>query len=91
MLKQRKPRWMEEFKVEKRNYDLVRALQGQTIPTCYGKAACEGRRALILPDLGGVAPCMQEEMMEPAEFKLQVHDLFIQLLEYSAVNEDSAC
>lgn len=54
ILKQQKDNWEEEFEAEKSMYYRLRPIQGQVIPEYYGEVTCEGRRALLLSDIGGV-------------------------------------
>ena len=57
ILKKKKPDWDEEFENEKRMYAKLRALQGSVIPVCFGEASVEGRRALVLSDVGRITLC----------------------------------
>jgi hypothetical protein len=57
ILKEQKPDWDEEFENEKTIYARLSALQGLTIPVYFGEASVEGRRALILSDVGRVSLC----------------------------------
>ncbi|KAM0424464.1 hypothetical protein ACHAPT_010388 [Fusarium lateritium] len=53
VLKVEKEDWDEEFRTEKAAYDKLKCLQGDVIPRCYGQIEYDGRRALILSDVGG--------------------------------------
>ena len=88
ILKQRKPGRTTVFENEKRQYEALKALQREIMPICYGEGMCEGRRALVLSDLGGVVPWEQEEMMEAAEFERKLHELFMPLKDYNVVMGD---
>ncbi|KAK3298567.1 uncharacterized protein B0H64DRAFT_385520 [Chaetomium fimeti] len=57
ILKEQKPDWDEEFENEKRMYARLRTLQGSVIPICFGEASVEGRRALVLSDVGRITLC----------------------------------
>jgi hypothetical protein len=60
VLKQQKDGWDEEFDTEQATYDKLKCLQGLIIPTCYGQVQCEGRRALVLSDIGGACVATPE-------------------------------
>ncbi|KAI8663052.1 hypothetical protein LRP88_07259 [Fusarium phalaenopsidis] len=53
VLKIEKDHWEEEFETEKAAYDKLVRLQGDVIPRCYGQIEYDGKRALILSDIGG--------------------------------------
>lgn len=53
VLKIAKDGWDEEFEREKATYQYLRPLQGVTIPRYYGCSEYEGKKALILSNIGG--------------------------------------
>ncbi|KAK4149092.1 hypothetical protein C8A00DRAFT_19189, partial [Chaetomidium leptoderma] len=57
ILKKQKPDWDDEFENEKRMYTRLSAIQGSTIPVCFGETSLDGRRALVLSDVGRVTLC----------------------------------
>ncbi len=66
VLKKLKPGWDEEFDNEKHMYVKLEPLQGHIIPMFYGEAQCEGTRALVLSDVGGVAASDQHSALPRA-------------------------
>lgn len=57
ILKKQKPDWEQEFENENRMYARLSAIQGSTIPVCFGETSLDGRRALVLSDVGRVTLC----------------------------------
>ena len=57
ILKMQKPDWDDEFENEKGMYARLSAIQGSTIPVCFGETSLDGRRALVLSDVGRVTLC----------------------------------
>jgi hypothetical protein len=57
ILKMQKPDWDDEFENEKRMYARLSAIQGSRIPVCFGETSLDGRRALVLSDVGRVTLC----------------------------------
>ncbi|RMJ05141.1 hypothetical protein CDV36_014195 [Fusarium kuroshium] len=53
VLKIEKDGWDEEFDMEKAAYEQLEPMQGIVIPRCYGQIEYDGKRALILSDIGG--------------------------------------
>lgn len=53
VLKKEKEGWGEEFETEKATYEALKPLQGDAIPICYGEIDYDGRRTLVLSDVGG--------------------------------------
>jgi hypothetical protein len=76
IIKKLKPTWDAEFDHEKSIYQKLKPLQGHVIPILYGEGSCDGTRALVLSDVGGVSlygdqvRCLSEsrikEMLRPA-------------------------
>jgi hypothetical protein len=57
ILKKQKPDWDDEFENEKHMYARLSAIQGSKIPVCFGETSLDGRRALVLSDVGRVTLC----------------------------------
>ncbi|KIL85353.1 hypothetical protein FAVG1_11309 [Fusarium avenaceum] len=55
VLKIVKDSWDEEFEREKATYEYPRPLQGVTIPRYYGCSDYEGKKALVLSNIGGAS------------------------------------
>lgn len=55
IIKKLKPGWDAEFDSEKTVYRKLEPLQGHAIPVFYGEGTCDGSRAFILSDVGGVS------------------------------------
>jgi hypothetical protein len=53
VLKIAKDGWDDEFEREKATYEYLRPLQGVTIPRYYGCSDYEGKKALVLSNIGG--------------------------------------
>ena len=53
VFKIQKDDWAEEFERERAIYEQLRPLQGVVIPHCYGCVNYDGKRALILSNIGG--------------------------------------
>lgn len=53
VLKAAKDGWDEEFEREKATYEYLQPLQGVTIPRYYGCLDYEGKKALVLSNIGG--------------------------------------
>ncbi|KAF9774738.1 hypothetical protein IL306_007231 [Fusarium sp. DS 682] len=53
VLKVEKDNWAEEFEREKATYEHLRPLQGVNIPQFYGCAEYNGKRAIVLSNIGG--------------------------------------
>lgn len=53
VLKIEKEGWDEEFEMEKAAYEQLEPVQGIVIPRFYGQIEYDGKRALILSDIGG--------------------------------------
>ena len=71
VLKRRKPDWEEEFANETSMYEILKPLQGSTIPICYGQVKCDdGTPALVLSDVGGQA-LGEDEVLEADEAELR--------------------
>ncbi|KAK5656276.1 hypothetical protein OQA88_5039 [Cercophora sp. LCS_1] len=59
----------ELFDTETQAYERLKDLQGLVVPICYGQVRCNGRRALVLQDVGGVS------VAEPAGATLNLEEL----------------
>lgn len=60
VLKRQKDGWDEEFDTERSTYEELACLQGLVIPTCYGQVQSDGKRALVLSDIGGACVASPE-------------------------------
>ncbi|QUC23419.1 uncharacterized protein UV8b_07660 [Ustilaginoidea virens] len=54
VLKVCKENWDEEFKIEKSTYKALESLQGSRIPNFYGELKYNGKKAILISDIGGV-------------------------------------
>lgn len=54
MVKKLKPDWDKEFNREQQCYKRLQPLQGTRVPVYYGEAVCDGTRAHVLSDVGGL-------------------------------------
>ena len=59
----------ELFDTEMQAYERLKDIQGLVVPICYGQVSCNGRRALVLQDVGGVS------LAEPAGAILDLEEL----------------
>jgi len=59
----------ELFDTEMEAYERLKDIQGLVVPICYGQVCCNGRRALVLQDVGGVS------LAEPAGAILDLEEL----------------
>ena len=67
----------------------LQALQGQTIPRCYGEARCDGTRALVLSEIDGVVPFNQESSaIDADEFQRRLEAAFGELAAFGLVHGD---
>ncbi|KAM3428229.1 hypothetical protein MY4824_008969 [Beauveria thailandica] len=67
VVKKLKPNSDNEFTNELRMYEKLKSLQGKQIPVCYGEAYCDGTRALVLEDVGGVSLYHRSALVEMSE------------------------
>ncbi|OAR01714.1 hypothetical protein LLEC1_03257 [Akanthomyces lecanii] len=67
IVKKEKRKCHEEFTTELDMYKRLGALQGKQIPVCYGKAFCDGTRALVLQEVGGVSLLHRSALLETTE------------------------
>ncbi|KAK3942584.1 hypothetical protein QBC46DRAFT_425639, partial [Diplogelasinospora grovesii] len=80
ILKTQKDNWEEEFEKEKQMYTRLRALQGHTIPICYREATYQGRRALMLVDIGGALLSADSSLARSTDdVKRMIDDAFRQI------------
>lgn len=80
---------VELFEDEKKAYSFLRPLQGAVVPRCYGEAACEGRRALVLSVVDGtVAALQQPPHVTVDEFKRRIEAAAAQLRSLGVVYDD---
>lgn len=70
-------------------YSQLQALQGQTIPWCFGDASCDGTRALVLSEIDGVVPFEQESSaIDADEFQRRLEAAFGELAAFGLVHGD---
>lgn len=60
VLKRQKDGWDDEFDRERSTYEDLACLQGVLIPTCYGQVRYDGKRGLVLSDIGGACVATPE-------------------------------
>lgn len=60
VLKRQKDGWDEEFHTERSIYEQLACLQGLVIPICYGQVQHDGKRCLVLSDIGGACVATPE-------------------------------
>ena len=88
ILKKKKRDWDEEFDNEKAKYELLKALQGDVIPICYGEVKYEGERALLLSYVDGVS-LYDITDLPIDEVQRMIEDAFWPLQEYGVVPNDT--
>lgn len=71
IVKKQKPNVEEEFTTELYTYKKLGALQGKQIPICYGEACCDGTRALVLGEVGGVSLAHHSVLVEMSEEQIK--------------------
>lgn len=71
IVKKQKPKGKEEFTTELYTYKRLSALQGKQLPVCYGEACCDGTRALVLDDVGGVSLLHRSALVETSEEQIK--------------------
>ncbi len=83
ILKLQKPDWDEEFENEKRMYARLSAIQGSTVPICFGETSLDGRRALLLSDVGRVTLCDKPSLQRDRdEMEKMIEDAFWALAKF---------
>ena len=97
ILKREKAGWREEFDNETKAYEMLRPLQGDVIPVCYGVALChrddwddETGRALILSDVGGtVLDSSDCPKLEPDELREMLRVSYRRMADFGIINDDN--
>lgn len=89
VVKKLKLGWDAYFDHEKHLYERMKPLQGIFIPRCFGEAECDGTRALLLSDVGGVEVCHQKPpFLPPDEFQRRLEINFAGLAKLGLVYGD---
>ncbi|QUC23418.1 uncharacterized protein UV8b_07659 [Ustilaginoidea virens] len=73
ILKMCKKNWDKEFEVEKSTYKALEIIQGTRIPNFYGELKYNGKKAILISDIGGVC------LGDPAGAVLEIPD-FLDLM-----------
>ncbi len=89
ILKKQKEGWDEEFETEKETYTKLRPLQGTVIPRYFGELRYEGKRAILLSDIGGACLATPEGLLlEMDDFRRMMYEATEALARFGIVHDD---
>ncbi|KAH7247810.1 hypothetical protein B0J15DRAFT_551482 [Fusarium solani] len=90
VLKVEKDHWEEEFETEKTAHDKLVCLQGDVIPRCYGQIEYDGKRALILSDIGGACLATPDgAVLDENDLRLLLDKALTSLTDHQVSHDDT--